>query len=317
MRRSLSRAAFVAFAVLASGCAKQAPSVLGTLEWDRIALPAPVAEKIVAVDVREGQQVAAGTRLLQLEATRTRSQLEAVQAQALQSREALAELQAGARPEQIAQARATLAAAQAQAVDARAYYERLRPLGQRQLVSAASVDSARAAAGNADGQVRAARAALDQLRNGSRKEEVAQGEAAAEAARAQAAVQAATLQKLDVVAPRAGRIDSLPYKLGDQAPVGSSLALLLVGDAPYARVYVPEPMRAGVHVGDVASVSVAGAAPIRGTVRMIRSEPVFTPYYALAGEDASRLSYLAEIQLGADAATLPAGLPVQVDFGGR
>ena len=48
MRRSLSRAAFVAFAVLASGCAKQAPSVLGTLEWDRIALPAPVAEKIVA-----------------------------------------------------------------------------------------------------------------------------------------------------------------------------------------------------------------------------------------------------------------------------
>ena len=316
MNRNAVRA-LALLALASAGCTKEAPKVLGTLEWDRVALPAPVAEKIVAIDVREGQQVTAGARLLQLEATRTRSQLDAVQAQAEQSREALAELQAGARPEQIAQARANLAAAQAQAVDARAYYQRLRPLGQRQLVSAASVDSARAAAGNADGQVRAAQAALDQLLNGTRKEQVAQGRAAAEAARAQAAVQEATLQKLDVVAPRAGRIDSLPYKLGDQAPVGSPLALLLVGDAPYARVYVPEPMRAGVHVGDAASVSVAGAAPIRGTVRMIRSEPVFTPYYALAGEDASRLSYLAEIQLGADAAKLPAGLPLQVDFGGH
>jgi HlyD family secretion protein len=49
---------------------------------------------------------------------------------------------------------------------------------------------------------------------------------------------------------------------------------------------------------------------------MIRSEPSFTPYYALVGKDAARLSYLAEIALdGKDAARLPAGLPVRVEFG--
>ena len=111
-------------------------------------------------------------------------------------------------------------------------------------------------------------------------------------------------------------MDSLPYKLGDQAPVGSPLAILLVGATPYARVYVPEPLRAGVHVGDAASVSVAGAAPVRGTVRMIRSEPVFTPYYALSGRDAERLSYLAEITLDQADADLPAGVPVRVEFVG-
>jgi HlyD family secretion protein len=47
---------------------------------------------------------------------------------------------------------------------------------------------------------------------------------------------------------------------------------------------------------------------------MIRSEPSFTPYYALIGEDAARLSYLAEIQLDKDAGELPAGLPVRVEF---
>ena len=43
-------------------------------------------------------------------------------------------------------------------------------------------------------------------------------------------------------------------------------------------------------------------------------KPSFTPYYALAGEDASRLSWLAEIELEADAASLPVGLPLEASF---
>lgn len=305
----------VALSFVLAACRPAPPQALGTLEWDRVTLPAPVAEKIVRIDVREGQQVAAGAPLLQLELTRTRSQLAAAQAQAQQSREALAELQAGPRREAIAQARATLAAAQAQAVDARAYYQRLQPLGRQKLVAASDVDRARAAAGNAEGQVRAAQAALLELEHGTRSEQIAQGQAAAAAAEAQAAVQSATLDKLNVVAPRAGRVDSLPYKLGDQAPVGAALAILLVGEAPHARVYVPEPLRAGVQVGDAARVYVDGREqPFAGTVRMIRSEPSFTPYYALTGKDAARLSYVAEIALGKQAAELPAGFPVRVEF---
>ena len=307
---------YAVVALLLGACAKPPPQVLGTLEWDRITLPAPVAEKIVRIDVREGQQVAAGAPLLQLELARTQSQLDAAQAQAQQSREALAELQAGPRSVQIAQARASLSALQAQAVDARAYFDRLRPLGQRKLVAAADVDRARAASGNADGQVRAAQAALDELLHGTRKEQVAQGKAAAAAAQAQAAVQSAWLDKLNVAAPRAGRVDSLPYKLGDQAPIGAALAILLVGDAPYARVYVPERMRANVKPGQAAQVFVDGRdGSLAGHVRMVRSEASFTPYYALSGDDAEHLSYLAEIVLDKPA-DLPAGIPVRVEFEG-
>ena len=134
---------------------------------------------------------------------------------------------------------------------------------------------------------------------------------------AQAAAQQVSLDQLDVVAPRAGVVDSLPYKLGDQPAVGAPLVILLVGDAPYARIYLPEPQRANVKVGDRLRVHVEGRGQTYlGTVRMIRNEPSFTPYYALAGDDAARLSYLAEVALGADAADLPAGLPVQVDLTG-
>lgn len=313
-----SRNLLLASALLAlAACRDEAPRALGTLEWDRIVVPAPAAEKIVRIDVREGQRVKAGDVLLQLEATRTQSQLQAAQAQTEQSREALAELKAGPRSEQIAQARANLSAAQAQAVDARAYYNRLQPLGRQQLVAAADVDRARAAAGNAEAQVRAAQQVLLELQRGTRAERIAQGEAAAQAVAAQAAVQQVTLQKLSLSAPRDGQVDSLPYRLGDQAPVGAPLVVLLAGDAPYARIYVPEPLRVSVKVGDGVRVHVDGSdKAYAGTVRMVRSDPSFTPYYALTGQDAARLSYLAEVQLGADARELPAGLPVQVSFAG-
>lgn len=313
MRNELIRAAFATALLVLAGCKADAPQALGTLEWDRVTLPSPVAEKIVGIDVREGEQVAAGASLLHLELTRTQSQLAAAQAQVAQRREALAELRAGPRSEDIAQARASLAAAQAQARDADAYYARLQPLGRQQLVAASEVDRARAASQSAQAQVRLAQAALLELERGTRSEQVAQGAAAVASAEAQAAVQAVTLDKLTVVAPRAGRIDSLPYKLGDQAPVGAPLAVLLVGEAPYARVYLPQALRNRLKVGDRVQVRLDGqenAYP--GRVRMIRSEPSFTPYFALTGQDAARLSYLAEISLGKEAADLPVGAPLHV-----
>lgn len=304
-------------ALLLAGCREDPAQALGTLEYDRVTLPAPAAERIVAIEVREGERVRAGQLLLRLEATRTGASTEALRAEAERQRAALSELEAGPREEAIAQARAQLAAAQAAERDARAYYARLQPLGSRQLVAAADVDRARAAASSASAQVRAASAALAELEHGTRGERIAQGEAAVRGAQAQVQAQQATLEKLEVNAPRAGLVDSLPYELGDQAPVGAPLAILLVGDAPYARVYVPEPIRVDVEVGDPARVFVDGReGPLAGRVRMVRSEPGFTPYYALVGKDAARLSYLAEIELtGKDAQRLPAGLPVRVEFG--
>jgi HlyD family secretion protein len=305
----------IAIALL-GGCKDETPQVLGTLEYDRISLPAPSAERIVSVAVREGDRVKAGATVMTLERTRIAAQTDVAQAQAQQQRDALAELEAGTRVEQVAQARADLARTQAQASDARSYLARLQPLGQRKLVAAVDIDRARAAAASADAQVRAAQAFLSELEHGARSERIDQARSAVRAADAQVAAQSVSLEKLQIVAPRDGRIDSLPYKLGDQAPLGAPLAVLLVGDAPYARVYVPEPMRVNVKIGDRATVHVDGHGDIAGHVRAIRSEPSFTPYYALSGKDAARLSYLAEIVLD-NAGDLPAGLPIRAEFSAK
>lgn len=315
MNISLGRTCALALVVALAACSKQPQQALGTLEFDRITMPAPAAERVVEISVREGDTVKAGQPLLKLDPSQTQANLAAALAQAQQQQAALLELQVGPRKEDIAKARADLAAAKAQARDARAYYQRLLPLQGGNYAAAADIDRARAAAGNADGQVAAAQAALDELLNGTRPEQIAQGESALAAAKAQADVQRVLLTKLNVVAPRDARVDSLPYKLGDQAPVGAALAVLLAGDAPYARIYVQEPMRAKVHVGDRMRIHLDGSDKVfEGKVRMIRSEPAFTPYYALIGDDAQRLSYLAEVTLGQDAAQLPAGVPIRAEL---
>lgn len=300
-----------------SACTEQAPQALGTIEFDRIAVPAPASEIIVAVEAREGQQVKAGELLLKLDSTRVDTQLDLARAQTRGSRSAMDELRSGPRKEAIARVAANVARAQAQSRQAREDYERLLPLGQRQLVAAADVAGARAAADAASAQLRATQAELRELEQGTRIEQLAQGEAAVSAAQAAEQTQAVASGEFNVSAPRSGRIDSLPYRLGDRPPVGAPLVILLVGKAPYARVYVPAPLRANVQVGDAARVFIEGRKQVyEGTVRMLRSEPSYTPYYALTGADAARLSYLAEVQLGDAAADLPAGLPARVEFPG-
>lgn len=308
-------ALLVSLATLLAACTPTPDYALGTLERDRISLPAPVSERIAEIAVREGQTVAAGDTVLVLEPERTGARLDAARADATRLRAALEEARAGPRSETIAASRAQLRGAEGVALTARRDFDRVRRMVEREMLPPSDLDLARAARDAADAQELAAREALTLLENGTRSEQIVQAEAALSAAEAQVQSLQVDLERTRITAPRAGFVESLPYKLGDQVPVGTPLAILLVGEHPYARVYIPQPLRAAVQVGTKATVRLHGTdLQYDGHVRAIRSEPSFTPYYALSGEDASRLSWLAEIELDAAADALPVGHPVRAEF---
>lgn len=312
MRRLFVPALF--FATLC-GCTRDAgpAPLLGTLEWDRIAVPAEVSEPITQILVNEGDSVQAGQLLLTLDPRRTQAQLDAAQANVQRLTAALDELRHGARIETIDAAQAALARAQTTEANARIARDRAADIRRRGLNSQADLDNANTALRQADADAAAAKANLAELLNGTRPEDLAQGEAALAQAKAQTAQLQVTLERLSVHAPRAGRVDALPFRLGDRPPAGASVVSLLVGDAPYAQVFVPESQRASLQPGARFSVRVDGAAqPFTATLRRIRSEASFTPYYALSGDDASRLTYRADLFLDGEAAhKLPAGVPCQ------
>jgi HlyD family secretion protein len=322
MRIDPARAAFAfrAALVVAAGLALAACSepaehpLLGTLEWDRISVPAEVSEPVLRLAVREGAQVKAGDLLLSLDGRRMDARLAQSQAAVQQQQARLAELLHGARSEQLDALRAAVASAQASQVEAARQYSRQAELAGKQLVARSTLDAARASRDRATAQVAAAQAQLRELTQGTRPEQIAQAEAALATAQSAAEELRLNRARLEVRAPRAGRVDALPFKAGDQPPLGASLASLLVGEAPYARVFVPASVRVGIREGQHFLVTVQGSdQPLHATLRSIAHEPAFTPYYALTGDDASRLVYRAELVLtDAEAASLPAGVPVQV-----
>jgi HlyD family secretion protein len=281
------------------GCAAETPQVLGTLEYDRISLPAPSAERIVSVEVREGDRVKAGAVVMTLERTRIAAQTDVVQAQAQQQRDALAELEAGTRSEQVAQARARLAAAQAQARDARAYFARVQPLGQRRLIAAVEVDRARAAADSADANVRNAQASLDELENGTRAERIAQAQSAVRAADAQvASVQAVTLDKLED--RRAARRTYRQPAVQARRPGAAGCA---AGDHAGRRCAVCPRLRARADAGEREDRRSRDGAYRRQSrdIRARARDPQRTEFHAVLRADRQgrgTLSYLAEISPG-------------------
>jgi HlyD family secretion protein len=93
------------------------------------------------------------------------------------------------------------------------------------------------------------------------------------------------------------------------------LVVLLAGEQPHARVYIPEPLRVRITPGTVARILVDGLdEPLDGRVRWVSSEAAFTPYFALTEHDRGRLSYAAKIDLEDFSRRLPDGVPVEVVF---
>ena len=303
---------------LLAGCNPSADEVLlGTLEWDRIGLPAEASERILDWHVAEGDRVAAGQLLLELDPRRQDARIAQAQGEVVQAEARLRELRNGARAESIEAAQASLARSRAEQLDNERNYQRIAALYQRQQVAIAELDRARAARDQASAATRSAEAQLRELTNGTRPEQLEQAAAALEAARGNLAQLQVGREHLSLRAPRSGLVDALPFKVGDQPPAGAELVSLLVGEQPYARVFIPASIRAQVSVGDLMRVFVEGVEqPFQARVRSIRSAAAFTPYYALTGDDASRLMYRAELVLQDEAARqLPAGLPLRAERG--
>ncbi len=301
---------------LFTACGRKSPNVaLGTLERDRIAHTATVNEVIVALPIEQGSVVAKGDLLVQLDDIFQKAQVSRAEADVAYAEATLEKLQNGERPEDVAAASAKVAGAKAIYKESTSFYARSLDLSQRKALSDADLERAEANRDASLASLQSAEKELLKLTDGTRVEDLRAGEASLESVRAVLASEKKKLADLSIIATRDGILDNLPWNLGERVTAGSPLAIVLAGKAPFARIYVPEPYRVKVKVGDSLLVRVDGLEnPITGTVRWIATDPAFTPYYALNKEERSRLMYLAEVQLPDSEAQLPNGLPAQVEL---
>ncbi len=307
----------VAVCLAIAGCEPSADAsrVVGQLESDRVELVAEFAEPIVERLVAEGETVAHGQVLLRQDDTRILARIAELEALLEQHRARLDELTRGPRQEQIVAEQANVIGARRDLDFRQIEYERALKVHERQLASPESLDRAKAALDAARATLEFHEARLAELLAGTTVEELRQAESAVRQAEARLAAGRVDQARHEIVAPVDGVVDSILFETGERPTIGLPAVVMLTGEQPFARAYVPESLRARVVPGTRANVYVDGIdAAFPGRVRWIANEAAFTPYFALTEHDRGRLTFFAKIDIIDAPERLPDGVPVEVEF---
>ena len=288
--------------------------MVGTLERDRVEVTVENFEPIIAIHVQDGQMLKTGDLILEQDPARLERVLAQQAALRDQSAARLAELERGPRTETIREARAQLESTRSSAKNAATNLVRAQEMFARDLSNQSNLDFATTRSETAIAAEQAAEESLNRLLNGTTVEELDQAIAALGAAEAGINRIQLDIERLKVYAPVNGMLDKRLYQLGERPQIGATIGVILDSARTYARIYVPEPLRASVQPGKNLQVRIDGnEQTVTGTVSWVSADATFTPYFALTEHDRSRLSYLAEVDVP-DASSLPSGVPLEVDF---
>jgi HlyD family secretion protein len=297
-------AAAVAAWMLLGGSTRER-TLSGYIEGENLYLAAPVAGTVQAVSAVEGERVAAGQRLFQIEPATLTAQGQQAQANVAAARTQIASAEAQAQ-----QAEADVSAASADAVRARQDLARL--LSVRRADSAAvagkDIDAARAALSEANARVTAAQKTAQ-----ARRAQVVASRAQAEQAQGGAREVAIRVGQLAPAAPSPARVEDVFFQPGEWVNANQAVVSLIPDNKVKVRFFVPEGQVARYRPGRQVRFSCDSCGGVlTATIRYVSPRPEFTPPIIYSRDSRDRLVFMVEAY-PARPANLQPGLPVDVD----
>ncbi|MGR4869756.1 HlyD family efflux transporter periplasmic adaptor subunit [Variovorax sp. LARHSF232] len=289
----------------------------GNIDIRQVSLAFNGSERIARLAVEEGDPVKAGQVLGQLDIRTLQLRAEQSRAQIAVAQQALARLQTGSRPEEVAQSRSQVAAAEADAKLAQQQLERVQSIGQStggRAVSQQDLDAAQARRKVAQAQLENARKAQQLVVTGPRKEDIAQAQAQLEASRAALALLDHQIAESTLKAPIDAVVRARLMEPGDMASPQRPVYTLAITDPKWVRAYVAEADLGRIRPGMAARLVTDSHPdqPLEGRIGYISSVAEFTPKTVQTEELRSSLVYEVRV-LAEDAGDrLRLGMPATV-----
>jgi HlyD family secretion protein len=289
----------------------------GNVDIREVNLGFRVPGRVGEVLREEGDAVKAGEVLARLDDEPYRRAVEESRAQVASLRARLELLEAGNRPQEIAQAGAVVGEREVACTNALRLYRRQEELFQKQGISVQQRDDAEALYREAEARLKSAREQLNLLEAGFRSEEIAQGKA--DLARASAALATAELNLADTVlkAPTDGIVLTRAQEPGAiVSPSATVLTVSLVRPV-WVRAYVHEPELGRIHPGMKVSVETDSrpGKPYTGQIGYISPQAEFTPKNVETKELRTSLVYRLRVTVVNPDEGLRQGMPVTLkDF---
>lgn len=222
--------------------------------------------ELVQVFVSEGDRVTAGQSLAQLDTASLQAQKRQVEAQLAAAQARLLELERGARQEDIAAAEAEVRDFQNQLQLQQQQRSRREFLYAEGAISREQLDEFAFGAETLEARLDRAQSNLDELRNGTRPEQIAAQQAVVDQLAASITDINVDLDKSTLKAPFDGIVAAQPVDEGVVVGTGQSVVRLVENQAPEARIGLPEAAAQRLTGGTPVTVTL-GASSYEATVK--------------------------------------------------
>ena len=284
----------------------------GNVDIREVNLGFRVAGKLSQVALDEGDPVKAGELLARLDDEPYRREVEESRAQTASLRARVQLLEAGNRPQEIAQARAAAREREVTLANAERVFKRQEELFASKAVAIQDRDDAEARYREAEARLKSAHEQLALLEAGFRAEDIAQ--AKAEHARAEATLASAELRLADTVlkAPSDGVVLTRAQEPGAILQAGTTVLTVSLREPVWVRAYVHEPDLGRIHPGlkvEVQTDSRPGK-PYAGQIGYISPRAEFTPKNVETPELRTTLVYRLRVVVEKPDDGLRQGMPV-------
>lgn len=294
--------------------AKDLLTLYGNVDIRKVDLGFRVGGKISAIAFQEGDRVQAGQIIARLENTPYQDELNLALAQQEQAAANLAKMEAGNRPQEIAQAEALVRERQATASNLEIEYRRLDALLKINAIARQLFDNVNAGLTEAKARLATAEEGLKLAREGFRTEDINAAQAALHAAEARSAGARTRLDDTVCKAPDAGIILTRVEEPGAIVGSGQTVLTLSLDTPVWIRAYIEEPDLGRIYPGMTAQVFTDSRPqqPFSGHVGYISPEAEFTPKTVQTKELRTRLVYQVRIIADNPDYGLRQGMPVTV-----
>ena len=290
----------------------------GHIEATEVRLAAKVGGRLLDAPLQEGDTVHTGDLVARFDSIDAEHQLAQARAQVDSADAQLRLLLAGTRREDVQSAEDRLAQAQSELDAAVRDLNRLEGLADRGTATEKARDDARTRRDVSQRSVAAARAQLDKLIAGPRRQEIEAARAQHAAAVARVAAIQQQITDATVLAPTDGVLTERIAEPGEVLPPGATLAVLTDIGRPWLNVWIDEPNLASVHLGDPVEVRVDGRdKAFQGKVSFISSVAEFTPKNVQTPEERAKLVFRIKVALANPDGVFKPGMPADAYFDGH
>ncbi len=312
--------AALAASLLAVGCRDTnndgAIYASGHIEATEVRLASKIGGRLLEAPLEEGDIVTTGDLVARIETIDAEHQLAQARANAEAADAQLRLLLAGTRAEDLRRAEDQLAQSQAELDAARRDLDRLAGLAERGTATEKSRDDAATRLEVAERSFAAARAQLDKLVAGPRRQEIEAARAQRASAEAMVAAVQQQISDATVVAPSDGIITSRIAEPGEVLPPGATIAVLTDIGRPWLTVWIDEPSLSQVTLGQSVTVHIDGTdESFEGAVSFISSVAEFTPKNVQTPDERAKLVFRIKVRLDNPKGIFKPGMPADAYFG--